>query len=284
MKISDLVTDPATRAQGFENQAAKKAEMMKLYIDKGLKSITELQTSNKDFSLMSKNLQDFFIAAAGLSRKSVQHLDQITIEKIIDDILPMNKLSDEKSITEILYRFLLTSGDSLGGEMRNIVGDLGQTKLIDIIETYSIDKKIKYELKYSKSNKVSEFDWANQRIMFNKKPKFIGKSIDIVVLKKNGNIENPRDFLACGELKSGIDPAGADEHWKTAKSALARIRDNFMKQKIKPPCLIFIGAAIEDAMAVEAIEMLDSGELDMAANLYKDDQLVEMIRKIFSLS
>jgi len=284
MKVSDLITDPATRAQGFESQAAKKAEMMKRYIDKGLRAIRELEHSKKDFTSMSKDLQDFFIAAAGLSRKSVQHLDQTTIEKIILDILPMKNLSDHASITEILYRYLLTSGDSLGGEMRNIVGDLGQTKLIEGFQSYAQKEKIKFEITFSKSEKVSELNWTKQSILFNKKPKFIDKSIDIVILKKNGNLENPHDFLACGELKSGIDPAGADEHWKTAKSALARIRDNFIKRKIKPPYLFFVGAAIENAMAVEAVEMMKTGELDIAVNLYKEEQLNKMISQLFNLN
>jgi type II restriction enzyme len=284
MKVSDLITDPATRAEGFESQAAKKSELMKRYIDRGLQAINELQKSKKNFSDMSKELQDFFIAAAGLSRKSLQHLDQKTIEKIIMDILPMNDLSNNKIVNDILYRFLLTSGDALGGEMRNIIGDLGQTKLIEVFEDYSNNNKIKYEMKYSKSEKVSEFTWQRQKIIFNKKPKFIDKSIDIIVLRKDGDIENPLDYLACGELKSGIDPAGADEHWKTAKSALARIRDNFNRRKIDPPYLFFIGAAIENSMAAEAVEMLKTGELDFAANLYKDDHLEQMIKEIFALS
>jgi len=284
MKVSDLITDPATRAEGFESQAAKKSELMKRYIDRGLQAINELQKSKKNFSDMSKELQDFFIAAAGLSRKSLQHLDQKTIEKIIMDILPMNDLSNNKIVNDILYRFLLTSGDALGGEMRNIIGDLGQTKLIEVFEDYSNKNKIKYEIKYSKSEKVSEFIWQRQRIIFNKKPKFIDKSIDIIVLRKDGDLENPLDYLACGELKSGIDPAGADEHWKTAKSALARIRDNFNRRKIDPPYLFFIGAAIENSMAAEAVEMLKTGELDFAANLYKEDHLEQMIKEIFALS
>jgi type II restriction enzyme len=284
MKVSDLITDPATRAEGFESQAAKKSELMKRYIDRGLQAINELQKSKKNFSDMSKELQDFFIAAAGLSRKSLQHLDQKTIEKIIMDILPMDDLSNNKIVNDILYRFLLTSGDALGGEMRNIIGDLGQTKLIEVFEEYSNNNKIKYEIKCSKSEKVSEFIWQKQRIIFNKKPKFIDKSIDIIVLKKDGDLENPLDYLACGELKSGIDPAGADEHWKTAKSALARIRDNFNRRKINPPYLFFIGAAIENSMAAEAVEMLKTGELDFAANLYKEDHLEQMIKEIFALS
>ena len=39
--------------------------------------------------------------------------------------------------------------------------------------------------------------------------------------------ENPKIFLAFGELKGGIDPAGADEHWKTARTAWDRIHQAF---------------------------------------------------------
>jgi hypothetical protein len=41
---------------------------------------------------------------------------------------------------------------------------------------------------------------------------------------------------------SGIDPAGADEHWKTANFALERIRKSFAKKK--KPQTFFIGASI----------------------------------------
>ena len=50
-------------------------------------------------------------------------------------------------------------------------------------------------------------------------------------------------YLALGELKGGIDPAGADEHWKTANSALERIRKAFTDNNCQPKTF-FIGAAI----------------------------------------
>ena len=42
-------------------------------------------------------------------------------------------------------------------------------------------------------------------------------------------------YLALGELKGGIDPAGADEHWKTANSALGRIRKAFARKGCNRP-------------------------------------------------
>jgi type II restriction enzyme len=39
---------------------------------------------------------------------------------------------------------------------------------------------------------------------------------------------------AKGAKQGRIDPAGADEHWKTAHTALNRIREAFAKKKLKP--------------------------------------------------
>jgi type II restriction enzyme len=41
-------------------------------------------------------------------------------------------------------------------------------------------------------------------------------------------IKIPSAYIALGELKGGIDPAGADEHWKTARTALNRIHEAFL--------------------------------------------------------
>jgi hypothetical protein len=46
--------------------------------------------------------------------------------------------------------------------------------------------------------------------------------------------QNPNNYLAFGELKGGIDPAGADEHWKTARTALIRIHSAFATINLKP--------------------------------------------------
>jgi type II restriction enzyme len=85
-----------------------------------------------------------------------------------------------------------------------------------------------------------------------------------------------------GELKGGIDPAGADEHWKTANSALNRIRTSFDKKKLKPQTF-FVGAAIENAMAVEIFKLLKSGTMSNAANLTSDKQLTSVCDWIINL-
>jgi len=62
--------------------------------------------------------------------------------------------------------------------------------------------------------------------------------------------EATKSYIAMGELKGGIDPAGADEHWKTARAALDRIRKAFSKVEVSPHNF-FVGAAIAKRMAQE---------------------------------
>ncbi len=88
-------------------------------------------------------------------------------------------------------------------------------------------------------------------------------------------ISTPSAYIALGELKGGIDPAGADEHWKTASTALNRIQKAFAKQKLKPHTF-FIGAAIEAKMALEIWEMLERGTLENAANLTDETQIASI--------
>jgi type II restriction enzyme len=109
-------------------------------------------------------------------------------------------------------------------------------------------------------------------------PPIVKKNVDICLFdcrydEYNDKIaKNGKKYLALGELKGGIDPAGADEHWKTANTALSRIRSSFTKIKMKP-LTFFIGAAIEKSMAREIYVQLKKKTLSNAANLTSDFQL-----------
>ncbi len=86
------------------------------------------------------------------------------------------------------------------------------------------------------------------------------------------NFLEPSRYIALGELKGGIDPAGADEHWKTAGSALLRINRAFQEEGLFPHTF-FVGAAIEKRMADEIWEQLERGSLSNAANLTDASQV-----------
>lgn len=119
----------------------------------------------------------------------------------------------------------------------------------------------------------------------------VQKNVDLSILNgtpdneltgKKSIIHNIDAYIALGELKGGLDPAGADEHWKTANSALERIRKSFNAQKRKPHTY-FIGAAIENSMASELFKQLKSGKLNNAANLTNDGQLSSICEWIINL-
>jgi hypothetical protein len=91
-----------------------------------------------------------------------------------------------------------------------------------------------------------------------------------------------RVTVLLGALKGGIDPAGADEHWKTARTALDRIRKAFSDTGASP-ATFFIGAAVEKKMAGEIWTQLENGLLNNAANLNEANQVASVSRWLCNL-
>ena len=206
-------------------------------------------------------------------------------------------------IEELVYRFLLTKGDALGGIMRNIAGFLGEKKLIrGIITSFSLKGiKFKYLHKDSKTwidgdskdltidentkGLYWELKGKKRTLLLNITPPFVSKNVDLCLFDceyteyKNSSESSvhtrPEKYIALGELKGGIDPAGADEHWKTANTALERIRSAFREKKLNP-ATFFIGAAIEKSMSQEIYDQLTSKTLINAANLTNERQLISI--------
>jgi len=92
----------------------------------------------------------------------------------------------------------------------------------------------------------------------------------------------PNLYIALGEIKGGIDPAGADEHWKTAKTALSRIWKAFYQVDLSPHTF-FVGAAIEKRMTEEIWSDLEEGKLSNAANMTNDHQVDSMCNWLINL-
>lgn len=204
------------------------------------------------------NLTDIYpslLTASGLSEKALGHLsDNDKTESITNLIEKFLEPAGNDFIDELVYRFLLTKGDALGGIMRNIAGSLGEKKLIrGIISSLSLKGlQFKYQHKQSKTwidgihtdttieENTKGLYWKikkkNRTLLLNLTPPFISKNVDLCLFdgkfsEFNNNdssiTKTPEKYIALGELKGGIDPAGADEHWKTANTALERIRSAF---------------------------------------------------------
>jgi len=184
--------------------------------------------------------------------------------------------------------------------MRNVAGWLAQKRLNSFIVSNFDNAGIPFKWRPATGPKqwretagpemyeigIAGFAWTIKRIqrtmIYNVNVPISDTHVDICLFNcapENYSpriLSSPAAYLALGELKGGIDPAGADEHWKTARSALSRINASFSGAQASPHTF-FIGGAIETKMAAEIWEMLESGVIENAANLTSDTQLNSLV-------
>jgi type II restriction enzyme len=302
----DLQTTYDETKMGFLSITLRKSKEACFYIEKA-KAFKNIVSAYNDPNELIKigDIQNSLCEAAGVSTKARGYLKPEDIELILSEfseefLIP----AGNNFVDELANRYLLTLGDALGGRMRNIIGGIAGEKLTQqIVATLDVRN---YEFCYydKRANKwvegatfraeissdVKAIRWrVNQQtrlLYYDLTVPIVKKNIDIVVFNNTDvNISNtkqfnefknnPTNYHILGELKGGIDPAGADEHWKTANTALSRIRDSFSREN-KSIFTLFIGAAIEASMAREIYNQCISGELTNCANLTKDNQLVEI--------
>lgn len=296
-----LITSREETRAGFIAMALEKNYMAVPYVEqaKALKTLASSAVSPLAL-LEMEMLRSGLLTASGLSEKSLNYLTEddktIAIKGLIENFL---EPAGTEFVDELVYRFLLTKGDALGGKARNLAGTLGERKFLrTLISVFNI-AGISYRWKDGDSNtwlekpdddtgiekRIKALYWKGEHdrlLVLNVNVPMVNKNVDVILLeaKEDEYLKSSKDsiiyqaerYVVLGELKGGIDPAGADEHWKTANSALNRIRASFSSLDLSPQ-LFFIGAAIENAMAQEIYQQLQKGSLSQAANLTKDSQL-----------
>jgi len=306
----DLITPYEQTRAGFVSLALEKNRMGTPYVGeaKALKVSASKVKYPKDL-LRLDDMRSALLTAAGISDKASSHLTDddktYAIKEFVKNFL---EPSGNDFVDELVYRFLLTKGDSLGGSMRNLAGKLGERKFIRAFISSLNLRKISFKWSDRRTDRwvegggedldesnITAFSWksakGNRVLIFNIIVPIVKKNVDLSLLdcqsadinpsKKSAHYSSDR-YIALGELKGGIDPAGADEHWKTAHSALNRIRVSFKKQK-SVPATFFIGAAIEKAMAGEIFKQLKKGELAFAGNLTNDEHLYSVCSWLIGL-
>lgn len=297
----------ATRA-GFVGLALEKNRRATPLVAQARALKTAATQAKTPADLLSiSDIRPALLTAAGLSDKALKHLQESDKIEAIHGLL--NKYLEPagaKFVEELVYRFLLTRGDTLGGSMRNAGGFVAQCKL-----TRAIIGHLKMADKpccwlHSKNKVWAEIpnddagielhlrglSWGEsdeaRTLIYNVTVPLFRKNVDMCLFTCSSQTfaksfyRNASAYIALGELKGGIDPAGADEHWKTAKSALNRIRDSFTKESRQPKAF-FIGAAIEAQMSVEIWDWLETGILENAANLTDENQIASITRWLCSL-
>ena len=305
---ADLITAPEEIRAGFVALALERSRQASPFVEqaRALK-VAAMQAKDPNDLLEIEGIRTALLTAAGFSEKATKQTEEKDqIAAIRDFIEKFLEPSGTNFVDELVYRFLLTRGDSLGGSMRNIAGKLAERKLTRSL----ISALIIHETTYQWLNKMSNtwitenadnanielslkaLSWKKngetRTLIYNRKIPLVDKNIDICLLhctpdKMEQAIQGPPErFIAFGELKGGIDPAGADEHWKTAQTALTRIKTAFANESLSPD-LFFIGAVIVDSMAGEIWNQLEEGTLKNAANLTDPDQVASLANWLVDL-
>ena len=295
-----VTTHEETRA-GFLKIALEKNRVSDPYVKNAItfRSMVSAAHAPEDLLAFPK-VRPFLITASGLSEKSLGHLTEddqtMAIRELIEKFL---KPAGEKFLDEVVYRYLLIKGDTVGGVMRNRIGVLAEEQFIRTLYTSMSVRGLVCDVLFTQRRKwetlkldaagmesdVKALHWTNNEgsriLILNATIPAVKKNVDICLFRANtqeysaGKIVRRNErALMFGELKGGIDPAGADEHWKTGNTALNRIRGSFQEAGYPNVKTSFVGAAIARAMANEIYDQLQSGTLSNAANLTKSDQLI----------
>ncbi len=206
---SDLVTSHDATRNGFLAQALRKTKKAAPYVAQAHRLLDKLKEINTPGDLIGlDDIRDELVTAAGFSDKAAGYFSSKELEDSLLTILKaIEAESGEKWREEILYRFLLTRGDSLGGAMRNITGVIAQVKFTQAVLAALRIKAVKYQVKTSPSNpdKVQRIAWPDRVCFFDKTPTFIGKNIDVILLSGHDTssdaLSEKKNYLVCGELE-----------------------------------------------------------------------------------
>lgn len=326
----DLVTTHAAKRAGFVAAVLEKSRLADEFVRDARTLRSKATRTNIPADLLKmEDIQAALLTAAGVSDKATTHLDEADRREILREYVErVLEPAGEHFGEELVYRFLLTRGDTLGGKIRNLVGVWAQRKFSEyVISEFRVSgRELRWFSKLGNQwqpltaladiDDVRALTWTTgympRVLAYNLGVPLIrtdeevageaagdsggakgGKNVDLCLLnwtpeeyrartQRLRMVKDAQHYVALGELKGGIDPAGADEHWKTASAHLVRIRRSFLGLQAQP-YLFFIGNAIESSMAGEIWGMLESGELTNAANMTDDRQTVSLVAWLCSL-
>jgi hypothetical protein len=190
-----LVTPYRETRAGFIALALEKNKKATPFVEeaKALKAIANKAVNPRDL-LNLEQIQSSLLTASGISDKAKKHLkDEDKKEAILGLIDNFLEPAGNDFVDELVYRFLLTRGDSLGGSMRNLGGAIGEWKFTRILmstlsvhgkEFNYLDSKTK---KWLLANKDTDLEKKVKRLYWKvkKKEKTLIYNLTVPIVRKN---------------------------------------------------------------------------------------------------
>ncbi|MDP2750511.1 MAG: AvaI/BsoBI family type II restriction endonuclease [Nanoarchaeota archaeon] len=305
-----LITTHDEIRAAFVAQALEKSRIASPYIQEARQLQAAASVARTARGLLDINgIRPALLTAAGVSDKSTQNIPvEAQTDAINGLIREYLEPAGDNFVEELVFRFLLTCGGTISGSMNNIVGNWARQRISSAImgslrnsniPFYWYDRETKIWSESPNTNRedaniitrVKGISWIrngqNRTLIFDIKVPIVDKNVDINLINCSRTElqrakKTPNLYLALGELKGGIDPAGADERWKTTKSALNDIRSKFAREEAFP-AICFIAAAISNRMADEIWERLQNETLKNTANLTDTRQLASICNWLSNL-
>ena len=128
---ADLVTAPEEIRAGFVALALERSRQATPFVEqaRALKVSAMCAKRPKDL-LEIEGIRAALLTAAGFSDKATKQTEKKDQTSAIQDFIErFLEPTGKNFVEELVYRFLLTRGDSLGGSMRNIAGKLAERKV-----------------------------------------------------------------------------------------------------------------------------------------------------------
>lgn len=153
--IDDLITTYKAIRAGFVALALEKNRRATPFVAEARALKEAASQAESPIELLKiKGIEMGLLTAAGLSDKSLAHLmSEDKVEAVNGLIKNFLEPAGANFPEELVFRFLLTRGDTLGGSMRNVGGVLAKRKLTRAILSTLTIAGTKYHWQHSKSKK-----------------------------------------------------------------------------------------------------------------------------------
>lgn len=242
---------------------------------------------NRHLEMLLGNLGD---SLGGIARNEVGRAASAQVIRYI--ALHFHKQNRLRKLSYSLKGSLIAEEDedktSSTGYLLDISPDLELDKLLDSLERqrvkyrelifdngYSLllDRQVKWEIGQKKNDIESQtmdeatLEQENEEVKEDQGQKSYKVGVDFHTTNDNSNT-----MLWVAELKGGADPAGSDEHWKTATQALNRVITASKKTGRPVPLLSFIATILVERVAIEAQQWINTGRMKTVYNLTKIEE------------
>ena len=227
---ADLVTAPEDIRAGFVTLALERSRQATPFVEqaRALK-VSAMAAERPNDLLKIDGIQTALLTAAGFSEKASNHTDETdktaAIQSFIEKFL---EPAGTNFVEELVYRFLLTRGDSLGGSMRNVAGKLAERKVTRAIisalaltgttyqwlntvsDTWITGSGDDADIELSLKALSWEKHGKTRTLVYNRTIPLVRKNIDICLLDcspdevKPATYKIPERFIAFGELKGEL--------------------------------------------------------------------------------